>query len=344
MPEITLTLPAALGLLALFVTIGAVLVYFVLHGLGGKTPSGVVLTATTTITPTATASLPPTITLTPTVEVTATPLPPISYKVLSGQTCLGIAAINKLAQDTSSISAIVQANPGVINADCTNLVEGSTIKVPQPTLTPTTAPSQPAGTGAPAASSTKCASTDYTVKEGDTLGSIASNYAVTQKDIKDFNGMLDDNVPLGEVIKIPLCHRTTDPTATPTNPPPYPPANQLLPADGAFYSVANDSITLQWSQVGELRPNEAYFVSIEDITEGKGRKLVEYVTDTKFIVPATFRPTDTAPHVLRWSILPVRQSGMTKDNQPIWEPAGTVSSTRDFIWSGAPSAAPTPTP
>jgi LysM repeat protein len=344
MPEITLTLPAALGLLALFVTIGAVLVYFVLHNLGGKTTPGTAITATATITPTPTASVPPTMTLTPTLEMTATPLPPKSYVVASGDTCLRIASLHGLAMDQPAINAIIQANPGVIDSACDNLVAGRTISVPQPTPTATAAPSQAAGSGTPAASGTKCASTDYVVKEGDTLGSIAANYAVAQKDIKEFNGMLDDNVMLGEPLKIPLCHRTTDPTATPTNPPPYPPANLLLPADGAFYTVANDTITLQWSQVGELRPNESYAVTIEDITEGKGRKLVDYVTDTKYIIPASFRPTDTTPHVLRWSVLPVRQSGMTKDNQPIWEPAGTVSATRDFTWSGAPVAAPTATP
>ncbi len=345
MPEITLGLPAALGLLALFVTIGAVLVYFVLNGMGKPkaTASGTV-TATATITLTATASLQPTVTMTPTLAATATPIPPVSYQVIAGDTCLRIAGVNKLAMDLASRDAIIAANPGVINAECTNLKEGQTISVPQPTPTATIAPSQPAGTGTPAsASGTQCPSDTYTVKEGDTLGSIAANYAVTQKDIKDFNGMLNDNVFVGIPIKIPLCHRTTDPTATPTTPPPYSAANLLLPADGAYFTVANDTVTLQWSQVGELRSNEAYAVTIEDITEGKGRKLTEYVTDTKFIVPATFRPTDTTPHVLRWSILPVRQTGQTKDNQPIYAPAGTVSATRDFIWSGAPTA-PTAAP
>jgi LysM repeat protein len=343
MPEITLSLPSAMGLLALFVTIGAVLVYFVLHGMGGAKPtaSGTV-TPTATITLTATASLPPTNTATPTVEATATPLPPVSYKVVSGDTCLLIAGKYHLAQDLSSRDAIVNANPGVINADCTNLIEGRTINVPQPTPTATVAPSQPAST-AQAASGTQCPTDTYTVKDGDTLGSIAANYAVTQKDIKDFNGMLNDIVFSGMPLKIPLCHRTTDPTATPTTPPPYSAPSLLLPADGATFTVANDTVTLQWSQVGELRPNEAYAVTIEDITEGKGRKLTEYVTDTKYIVPAAFRPTDASPHVLRWTVIPVRQAGTTKDNQPIWSPAGTVSASRDFIWSGS-VAAPTATP
>ncbi len=341
MPEITLSLPAAMGLLALFVTVGAVLVYFVLNGVAkpNATASGTV-TATASITPTATASLPPTMTVTATPEMTATPLPPVSYKVVSGDTCLLIAAKYKLAQDLSSRDAIVNANPGIINADCTNLIEGRTINVPQPTPTPTVAPSQPASTAQ--VSGTQCPSDNYTVKEGDTLGSIAANYAVTQKDIKDFNGMVNDIVYAGLPLKIPLCHRTTDPTATPTTPPPYSAASLLLPADGAIFTVADDTVTLQWSQVGELRPNEAYQVTIEDITEGKGRKLVDYVTDTKYTVPVTFRPTDNTPHLLRWSILPVRQSGATKDNQPIWSPAGTISSTRDFVWSGS-VAAPAPT-
>lgn len=337
MPEVTLSLPAALGLLALFVTIGAVIVYFVLNNMGNKTPAAAALaTGTPTASPTATSSIAPSITPSPTLEMTDTPLPPVSYKVVAGDTCGRIAAFYHV-----SVLSIVEANPGVINTDCTNLVQGVAINVPQPTPTVTSAPT---GTlNATQAAAAKCQTVDYTVKDGDTLMSIAANYAVTQQSIKDYNGLLNDTVYSGVTLKIPLCHRTNGPTPTPTTPPPYPAVNLLLPADGASFTVANDTVTLQWSQVGELRANEAYAVTLEDITEGQGRKLVQYVTDTKFIVPDTFRPTDTAPHIIRWSVLTVRQNGTTSDNQPVWEPAGDVSVQRDFTWSGAAVPA-TPTP
>src|SRR5512139_3312948 len=64
MPELTLSLPAALGALALILLIGAASVYFTLRaGLGGQivepTLEGTA-TETPTITPTATETLPPT--------------------------------------------------------------------------------------------------------------------------------------------------------------------------------------------------------------------------------------------------------------------------------------------
>ena len=51
-------------------------------------------------------------------------------------------------------------------------------------------------------------------------------------------------------------------------------------------------ITLQWASVGEMRQNEAYAVTIIDATDSNKGKLVDYVTDTKFIVPAELRPSD----------------------------------------------------
>jgi hypothetical protein len=81
--------------------------------------------------------------------------------------------------------------------------------------------------------------------------------------------------------------------------------------------------------------NEGYAVTIEDLTEGTGRKLTEYVTDTKFIVPTNFRPTDNQPHAIRWSVVPVRPSGTTDEGQTLWEPAGSVSVSRVFIWMGS---------
>jgi hypothetical protein len=121
----------------------------------------------------------------------------------------------------------------------------------------------------------------------------------------------------------------------------------LLPADGASFTNANDTITLQWAGVGTLRQNESYAVSVEDLTEGTGKKMIEYVADTKYNLPTTFRPVSNQPHILRWFVLPVRQSGTSKDGQPIYEPAGAASNPRVFSWWGASSSGGgnvTPTP
>jgi hypothetical protein len=113
------------------------------------------------------------------------------------------------------------------------------------------------------------------------------------------------------------------------------------------FNASNTSVTLQWAAVGTLRESESYAVTIENLTEGSGRKVVEYVRDTKYIVPAAFRPTTTQPQIIRWDVVVVRQAGTAADGSPIWEPFGTRSEQRVFSWSGtgeAPAFTPTPPP
>src|SRR6266542_4546882 len=91
MPEVTLSLPAALGALAVILLIGASSVYFGLRaGIGGQLSEATEVTTpteTATITPTATDTLPPT------AIPTETPLPPFDYTVREGDNC-GIIATN----------------------------------------------------------------------------------------------------------------------------------------------------------------------------------------------------------------------------------------------------------
>jgi len=331
MPEITLSLPAALALLILIMSIGAVIVYFALQQTGN-----VVVDPTVTATPTLTA----TATLTPTPPpptATNTPLPtptPLSYIVKLGDTC-GIIAYSF----NVSIQSIVLINN--LPADCSTLFENQQLFIPNPT--PTSTP-LPTSTYSPAeATYEACQKLDYTVQENDTLSSISINYNVPMDSLKEYNGLVNDVVRFGQQLVIPLCERnaTPGPTSTSTPPPPYPAVSLLLPADGAAFSAADDTATLQWASVGSLRENEAYAVTVEDVTEGEGRRLVEYAIDTKFIVPESFRPNDSVPHVIRWWVAPVRQVGTDDDGNPIWEPAGAVSETRVFTWyGGSPQGTP----
>src|SRR5512133_2542176 len=89
MPEITLSLPAALGLLTVFLIVGAVVVFAIMRMLGGATP--VSAGGTATITPSPTASLTPTEPATVTPIPTATQQPPFDYTVATGDTCTSIA-------------------------------------------------------------------------------------------------------------------------------------------------------------------------------------------------------------------------------------------------------------
>ena len=338
MPVITLSLPAALGFLALFLTIGAVLIFFTLRGQGNAIAAQQ-LTPSKTPTITTTATLTPTETNTPLPLPTFTPLPPVSYQVASGDTCTSIAANFHV-----SVDSIVQLNN--LPIACNTLKAGQALTIPQPT--PTASPQPTATLSGAEATTSACEKQDYTVKDGDTLGSISKSSGVPMDAIKSYNGLVGDVVFSGTKLVIPLCLRNTSPnsaTQTPTTPPPYPAPILLLPVNGAAFSAA-DIISLQWAAVGALGQNEAYAITVEDMTaqadSGKPRQIVEYVTDTKLIIPASFRPADAKPHILNWSVLPVRQVGTTQDGSPIWQPSGAVSEKRGLIWTGggtAPQAA-----
>lgn len=332
MPEITLSLPMALGLLTIFLLAGATLVYVAMQ-LSGTAPSG---TGDTTATITHTPTLSPTATIlfTETPVPTSTTQPPFEYTIGEGDTCLGLAATFSVSYQ----SIILENN---LSANCI-LSIGQKIRIPYPTPTPPAAATSTLEAGQ--ATLQACDKVIYTVQEGDTLSTIANNYAVPQDAIKSYNSMSSDSVPLGMTIIIPLCERaaTPGPTPTATIPPPYPAPNLLLPADGASFTLANDSITLQWASIGTLRDNEAYQVIVEDVTDGS-RRIVQYVTDTKFIVPSSFRPRDNSPHVFRWWVTTVRQTGSDEQGQPIWESAGAQSDRRVFSWQGvAPGNTPEP--
>jgi LysM repeat protein/ribosomal protein L40E len=332
MPEVTLSLPIALGLLVLFLAVGATVVY------AGLSAAKRVVnpTAIPTQTETPTASPTPTDTQLPTLPPTATEQAPFEYTVASGDTCGGIAVTFHI----STTSLIILNN---LPASCNNLVVGQKLKVPYPTATPAPLPtSTPQAADATRAA---CDKVNYTVQENDTLSSIAANYAVPQQSIKDWNGLASDTVFIGQSIQIPLCARaaTAGPTPTATIPPPYPAPNLLLPSDGSAFTLANDVVTLQWASIGTLLENEAYQVIVEDVTAGQARRIVDYVTDTKYIVPTTFRPKDNVAHVMRWWVMPVRQNGSDEQGEPVWDKAGAASDKRDFTWVGAAVVA-TPTP
>jgi LysM repeat protein len=295
----------------------------------------------TTVTPTATE----TVTLTPTntpepPTLTPTPMPsptPLTYIVAPNDSCLAIAARFEV-----SIRSIVLLNN--IPASCDTLFEGQELIIPHPTPTATSFPT--ATLSGIEATQAACEKVSYLVGEGDTLSSISLNYNVPEEAIKSYNGMVSNTVYEGLTLIIPLCERnaTPGPSPTPTPPPPYPAPNLLLPANGGVFSLSDDQVTLQWSSVGLINTNEAYRITVIDLTEGTGRKLVDYVTDTKFIIPSDFRANDDSPHIYSWTISTVRQIDVDQNGIPIWEDAGTESEVRVFSWTGQASADATPTP
>ncbi len=325
MPVISLSLPAAVGILAVVIIAAAAIVYF---STIANAPVGAfdpVETPTPTLTPT--ASLEPTNTLPATDVPSPTPIPPHDYTVSSSD-----GSCSQLAYNFGiSVQSIIIANN--LPSSCPISV-GQVLKIPFPTPT---IPAAATNTPEPVdATKQACLTQPITVQDGDTLSTIAANYAVPADAIKAFNGKTTDNVFIGENLLVPLCMRaaTPGPTPTATIPPPYPAPNLLLPADGAAFTLANDVVTLQWASVGTLRDTEAYQITVEDVTADQPHRLTDYVTDTKFIIPTAYRPKDNVAHVLRWWISPVRQSGTDDQGQPIWTASGTVSEKRVFTWVG----------
>ena len=325
MPAITLSLPGAVGILAVVIIMVAFIAFFSLRNIAPEGTFDSVETATPTETPTATQ---PSTSTQPATEIpTSTTIPPFDYTVSAGDgSCSQIAFTFNV-----SIQSIIIANN--LPSTCPISV-GQKLKIPYPTPT-----IPPAATNTPLpvdATKQACETVPITVQDGDTLSTIALNYAVSPDAIKAFNGLTTDNVFIGSPLLIPLCMRaaTPGPTPTATIPPPYPAPNLLLPADGAAFTLANDVVTLQWASVGALRDGEAYQITVEDVTAAQTRRLTDYVTDTKYIVPTTFRPKDNVAHILRWWITPVRQAGSDDQGQPIWVSSGAVSEKRDFSWVG----------
>lgn len=325
MPEITLSLPAAVGILAVVIVVAAALVFFSLRASAPEGTFDAVESPTPTQTPT--ASLPPTVTLPATDIPTATQQPPFDYTVAAGDnSCSQIAYTFGI-----SVQSIIITNN--LPSSCPISV-GQKLKIPYPTPT---IPPAATNTSLPVdATKQACETVPITVQDGDTLSTIAANYAVAPDAIKSFNGKTTDNVFIGENLLVPLCMRaaTPGPTPTATIPPPYPAPNLLLPADGAAFTLANDVVTLQWASVGTLRDGEAYQITVEDVTADQTRRLTDFVTDTKYIVPTSYRPNDNVAHVLRWWITPVRQAGTDDQGQPIWTTSGTISDKRVFSWVG----------
>jgi LysM repeat protein len=330
--QITISLPLALILIAIFAVVTAGLTYAATILIDDEQNAIPSLTPTYT----ATQSLTPEPTATETIASSPTLLPPLEYMIVEGDTCLGIAVTFDV-----SVQSILILNPGLV---CEVLVVGNIINIPQPTPTPSP---EPTATLPPEeATLAACEKITYTVEANDTLSGIARNYNVSIQSIMNFNGMTSETVYVGQVLIIPLCERlpTPGPSPTVTPPPPHPAPNLLLPQDGAAFTLAHDTITLQWASVGELRDNEFYRVIVEDITEGSGTMRLEaYVTDTKYIVPTSLRPSESVAHIMRWWVQVVRQVGTTLDGEPTYRSAGAISVKRDFSWSGAvPGATPTP--
>ena len=332
MPILTLSAPLVFIFLILFLGIGGGITYLALNLTGNIAQPEETLTPTLTLPPTNT----PTLSI-PT--ATASPLPsptPLSYIVREGDTCLAIAFTFN-----TSVQSIVIENG--LSADCTNLSVGQSLLVPQPTPTQT-----PIATNTPSsqqATIEACDKAFHVVQENETLSIIALIYEVPMESIMEWSGKSVDTAFYGETLTIPLCLRRSvaGATVTPSPAPDYPAPELLRPRNGEAFTLAKDTVSLQWAAVSELRENESYLVSIMDITSGTSKEIVVSVRDTKYLIPESLRPKDDLPHIFRWSVVPVAQIGVNEDGSPRYRESGPRSQPSYFSWLGTTTIA-TPQP
>ena len=333
MPEVRMNLIALIAIIVVILVLIGLLIFFIV--MGGKSEAEGTVNPDTTITVTPTLTNTPSNTPTQTPLPTWTPLPPVEYTVKDNETCLDIAL-----QFNTSVQSIILSNN--LNTNCL-ISPGIVLQVPQPTLTPSPVPT--ATPEAFIADVEMCTNIDTIIVEANmTLSSIAANYNVSMSDIRIYNNLTNDIVRQGDKLIIPLCDRlpTAGPTLTPTPLPPYPAPNPLLPRSGAAFAATDEAVTLQWASVASLFPGEVYRVVVQDLTSAEEKILVDYVSDTKYILPASFRPIDTTPHIIQWSVSVARQIN-SDPNNPIYEEAGAISVFRVFSWVGS-GIAPTATP
>jgi LysM repeat protein len=329
--------PFILGLLAVLIGLG---VLAMLMGTGRVPLPEVVInmfdtaTITPTFTPLPTSTATATASNTP--QPTETPRPPIEYVVQEGDSCLLIALIYEV-----TVESIIIANN--LGPECVVAV-GHTLLVPYPTAT--IGPRFTAPPGSTAAEPP--AYPTYIVQAGDSCLGIAIQFGVELDDLAALNGMGECNfISEGQVLYIPVGGTPTPPGVTPS--PSQPPAGNgqeaaagttAWPAPGliaptagqAFAAGAN--VTLQWSSVGELGPNEFYEVWVEDVTCNCGRVYQTATSQTNLTLPPSFAPSEAAEHGYEWRVQVVKQAGTTGNAQPVYQPAGALSSTGTFSWMG----------
>lgn len=124
-------------------------------------------------------------------------------------------------------------------------------KMPEPTIVPAVSRAPDGGTSTPTATPTVVAETTYTVAAGDAMSLIAQRFGTTAAAIRAANNLPNDDLRIGQILKIPRPTAEAAPTAGPTVGPPRPTPPPVTgdsyvvkPGDTAFGIALAFQITL----------------------------------------------------------------------------------------------------
>lgn len=304
------------------------------------------LTPTATLTPTLSSTptnTPPPPTETPTPGPTPTPLPPFRYRVQPGDSWLGLAIRYDVGLDS------VLALNGRVEDDLLKVDEE--VLIPWPTYTPT-----PDATLIPTLEIIEVLQPEqcreHVVAAGETLYAIAAQYEMSAQLLEQVNGITNpDLIKQGQRLCIPLVtpgpppSPTFGPSPTPEDEPQYPAPVLLYPSDGSEVPAGTQELTLQWTVVGLLTPQERYMIEVRNLSRPNFRAVRGFVNTTTWSLPADLRPAVGKIETFAWRVYVVRGEGEPASEEYRWERAGFPSDWHSFMWMGvAPLSTPTPTP
>lgn len=303
-----------------------------------------------TITPTNSPPAPP-----PSALPTVTETPgPYAHTIQTGDTCISIA------YEYGHVSLDVLSEIARLNnlQSCSYLPgPGATILVPRPTFTPTpfggdmtqTAVATSAPPNVTLQAGPSFALQPYTVKEGDTLSSIAIDMDSSLQQICELNPLPNGidcggcqwespncccprapQLSIGQQLNVPAPTPTPTytptftgsetPTATPTYRAPLP----VYPSAGA--TVAGP-VRLSWMTVGVLGDKDSYLVVVRDETTGT---LYSHSTrQLSLDLPAEYLPADGQSRTFAWQVSVVQLG-----SDGLFYPLGGVVAEQRFTWTG----------
>lgn len=272
---------------------------------------------------------------------------PYVVRVSPGDNLLGI--IGRFGYtDSRVIPAILTLNPNIPSED--RLPANQDILIPRMTQTPTPPNYEatvaimatlgiPLPDQLPANTALEC----HTVREGENIIDIATEYNTTLEIISRLNSEISflgcdfnnrsggpecrPNIQTGQCVTVPMPTPTMtlsptpsgNETATPT--PTYNPPIIVNPPNGAIVSGA---VMLQWISAGILKSDEYYYFEVNNHTAKT--QYTQVTKNTSWPLPVALIPPDGEEHEITWRVVVVR--GDTETFSPI----GGVMPDRTFKW------------